>query len=103
MSLRHLFNPFSDDLGVDPGTANTTIYARGRGVAYEQAVRVAGNEMDEAIIHRVEQVGRARSLASLFGPVNPTEPAGAQTSATITGLQVIVSRRFGLIENLLDL
>src|SRR5258705_97918 len=77
MNLRSLFSLFSSDLAIDLGTANTLVYARGKGIVvnepsgimvvdigggttdvavislsgivYSRSVRVAGNEMDEAI------------------------------------------------------
>ena len=32
MSLRSLFSLFSSDLAIDLGTANTCVYARGKGI-----------------------------------------------------------------------
>ena len=36
MNLSKLFNFFSGDLGVDLGTANTLVYARGRGIVVNE-------------------------------------------------------------------
>jgi rod shape-determining protein MreB len=43
MSLRHTFNPFSADLGIDLGTANTLVYARGCGVVVNEPSVISFN------------------------------------------------------------
>jgi rod shape-determining protein MreB len=55
MNLRKLFNLFSGDLGVDLGTANTLVYARGRGVVVNEPSLVALNKKTR----KVEAIGRA--------------------------------------------
>lgn len=55
MSLRDFFHPFSDDLGIDLGTANTIIYARDRGIVVNEPSVVAFNRGTG----RVEAVGSA--------------------------------------------
>lgn len=44
MNLRNLFGFFSSDLGVDLGTANTLVYARGRGILVNEPSLVALNK-----------------------------------------------------------
>jgi rod shape-determining protein MreB len=55
MNLRKLFNFFSGDLGVDLGTANTLIFARGRGIVVNDPSIVALNKKTR----KVEAIGRA--------------------------------------------
>src|SRR5512142_2980179 len=54
MNLRSLFSVFSSDLAIDLGTANTLVYARGRGIVV--------NEPSMVVVERssgmVEAVGR---------------------------------------------
>ncbi len=55
MRVRNLFNPFSNDLAIDLGTANTLVYAKGRGIVVSEPSIVAINK----ITNKVEAVGRA--------------------------------------------
>lgn len=54
MNLRKLFNFFSGDLGFDLGTANTLVYARGRGIVVNEPSLVAINKKTR----QVEAVGK---------------------------------------------
>ena len=54
MRVRNLFNPFSNDLAIDLGTANTLVYAKGRGIVVSEPSIVAINK----ITNKVEAVGR---------------------------------------------
>jgi len=54
MNLRSLFSFFSNDLAIDLGTANTLVYARGRGIVVDEPSIVAINK----VTNRVEAVGR---------------------------------------------
>jgi hypothetical protein len=54
LSFRSLFALFSSDLAIDLGTANTCVYARGRGVVVNEPSIVAINK----ISGRIEAVGR---------------------------------------------
>jgi len=54
MNFRHFFNFFSSDLAIDLGTANTLIYARGRGIVVSEPSIVAINK----ITNKVEAVGK---------------------------------------------
>ena len=54
MSLRSLFSLFSSDLAIDLGTANTCVYARGKGIVVNEPSIVAINKVNG----RVEAVGR---------------------------------------------
>ncbi len=53
MKLRSLFSFFSNDLAIDLGTANTLVYARGRGIVVNEPSIVAINRLT----NRVEAVG----------------------------------------------
>ena len=53
MNLRSLFSFFSNDLAIDLGTANTLVYARGRGIVVDEPSIVAINK----VTNRVEAVG----------------------------------------------
>jgi rod shape-determining protein MreB len=54
VSLRSLFSLFSSDLAIDLGTANTCVYARGKGIVVNEPSIVAINK----ISGRIEAVGR---------------------------------------------
>lgn len=53
VTFSRFFNPFSEDLGVDLGTSNTLIYARGRGVVLNEPSVVSFNRATG----KVEAVG----------------------------------------------
>ena len=55
MSLRSLLSLFSSDLAIDLGTANTCVYARGKGIVVNEPSIVAINKVNG----RVEAVGKA--------------------------------------------
>src|SRR6184192_3229880 len=54
MSLRSVFSLFSSDLAIDLGTANTCVYARGKGIVVNEPSIVPINKLNG----RVEAVGR---------------------------------------------
>ena len=54
MSLRSVFSLFSSDLAIDLGTANTCVYARGKGIVVNEPSIVAINKVNG----RIEAVGR---------------------------------------------
>ena len=54
MNLRSLFSLFSSDLAIDLGTANTLVYARGKGIIVNEPSIVAINKNTG----EVEAVGR---------------------------------------------
>jgi rod shape-determining protein MreB and related proteins len=54
MNLRSLFSIFSSDLAIDLGTANTLVYARGKGIVVNEPSIVAINR----VTNEVEAVGR---------------------------------------------
>ncbi len=54
MNFRSLFSVFSSDLAIDLGTANTLVYARGKGIVVNEPSIVAINKVTGA----VEAVGR---------------------------------------------
>jgi rod shape-determining protein MreB len=54
MNLRKLFSFFSSDIGVDLGTANTLVYARGRGIVVNEPSLVALNKKSR----KIEAIGR---------------------------------------------
>lgn len=53
MNLRSIFSIFSNDLAIDLGTANTLVYARGRGIVVDEPSIVAINKLT----NKVEAVG----------------------------------------------
>ena len=53
-NLRSLFSVFSSDLAIDLGTANTLVYARGKGIVVNEPSIVAINK----ITSEVEAVGK---------------------------------------------
>lgn len=53
MNLRSIFSVFSNDLAIDLGTANTLVYARGRGIVVDEPSIVAINKLT----NKVEAVG----------------------------------------------
>jgi rod shape-determining protein MreB len=54
LSLRSLFSLFSSDLAIDLGTANTCVYARGKGIVVNEPSIVAINK----VTGRIEAVGK---------------------------------------------
>jgi rod shape-determining protein MreB and related proteins len=54
MKFRSVFNYFSNDLAIDLGTANTLVYAKGRGIVVSEPSIVAINK----VTHKVEAVGK---------------------------------------------
>jgi rod shape-determining protein MreB len=62
MSVRSIFSFFSNDLAIDLGTANTLVYARGRGIVVNEPSIVAINKSTnkvEAVGHEAkEMLGR---------------------------------------------
>ena len=54
MSWRSVFSLFSSDLAIDLGTANTCVYARGKGIVVNEPSIVAINKVNG----RVEAVGK---------------------------------------------
>ena len=62
MSLRSLFSLFSSDLAIDLGTANTCVYARGKGIVVNEPSIVAINKVNG----RIEAVGK--DAKDMLGP-----------------------------------
>jgi len=54
MNFRPLFSLFSSDLAIDLGTANTLVYAKGRGIVVNEPSIVAINK----VTNQVEAVGK---------------------------------------------
>src|SRR5262245_21523912 len=54
MNFRPVFSLFSSDLAIDLGTANTLVYAKGRGIVVNEPSIVAINK----ITNQVEAVGK---------------------------------------------
>lgn len=50
MSQGHFFNLFADDLGIDLGTANTLIYALGRGIVLNEPSVIAFNRATGEVV-----------------------------------------------------
>ena len=59
-NLRSLFSMFSSDLAIDLGTANTLVYARGKGIVVNEPSIVAINKnTGEVEAVGKEEIGRA--------------------------------------------
>ena len=56
MTWKSVFSIFSNDLAIDLGTANTLVFARGKGIIVREPSIVAVNTQT----NRVEAVGRRR-------------------------------------------
>src|SRR5918993_529585 len=54
MSLPNVFSLFSSDLAIDLGTANTLVYAKGRGIVVSEPSIVAINKMKDGVIANFE-------------------------------------------------
>src|SRR5881394_3660227 len=54
MALKSVFSLFSSDLAIDLGTANTLVYAKGKGIVVSEPSIVAINK----VTNQVEAVGR---------------------------------------------
>ena len=54
MAFKSIFSLFSSDLAIDLGTANTLVYAKGRGIVVSEPSIVAINK----VTNQVEAVGR---------------------------------------------
>src|SRR2546423_7038016 len=54
MTLRPFFSLFSSDLAIDLGTANSLVYAKGRGIVVDEPSIVAINK----VTNEVEAVGK---------------------------------------------
>src|SRR6476659_5204114 len=65
-NLRSLFSIFSSDLAIDLGTANTLVYARGKGIVVNEPSIVAINKNTG----EVEAVGKEAKEMLGFTPVN---------------------------------
>jgi len=73
MNLVHFFNLFSGDLGIDLGTANTLIYARGRGIVLNEPSIVAINQRTGKVIavglEAREMIGRTPTKITAVEPL----------------------------------
>jgi rod shape-determining protein MreB len=49
-SLRSLISPFSQDIGIDLGTANTLVYVRGKGIVINEPSIVAVNTQTDEVV-----------------------------------------------------
>ncbi len=72
MSFRSLFHFFSNDLAIDLGTANTLVFAKGKGIVVNEPSIVAVNQ----ITGEVEAVGREAKhmLGRTPGHINAIRP-----------------------------
>jgi rod shape-determining protein MreB len=50
MKIRSLFSPFSSDLAIDLGTANTLVYAKGLGIVVNEPSIVAINKTNGEVL-----------------------------------------------------
>ena len=69
MAFKSIFSLFSSDLAIDLGTANTLVFAKGRGIVVSEPSIVAINKVTNA----VEAVGRT--------PPRRNEPAADRPSS----------------------
>src|SRR5256714_8310503 len=65
-NLRSLFSMFSSDLAIDLGTANTLVYARGKGIVVNEPSIIAVNKLT----NEVEAVGKERKESHGRTPAN---------------------------------
>src|SRR5205085_1280429 len=74
MAFKSLFSLFSSDLAIDLGTANTLVYAKGRGIVVSEPSIVAINK----VTNTPEAVGKeAKAMCAAIGAGLPiTEPHG---------------------------
>ena len=72
MAFRSFFSIFSSDLAIDLGTANTLVFAEGRGIVVREPSIVAVNK----ITNKVEAVGQRRQ-----GHARPDARATSSRSA----------------------
>ncbi len=72
MKYSRLLNPFTTDIGVDLGTANTLVYVRGRGIVVNEPSVVSINRVTQ----KVEAVGSdaERMLGRTPGSIVAVEP-----------------------------
>jgi len=72
MNLRSLFSLFSSDLAIDLGTANTLVFAKGKGIVVNEPSIVAINKNNG----EVEAVGRKPRRCSVARPATswPSAP-----------------------------
>ena len=80
MGLGSFFSLFSNDLAIDLGTANTCVYARGKGIVVNEPSIVAINKING----RVEAVAAARKA---MDPASDTRGTPAYRKA-VGGIMV---------------
>ena len=80
--MRSLFSVFSSDLAIDLGTANTLVYARGKGVVVNEPSIVAINkntgEIEAVGIEAKEMLGRTPGNIVAIKPMKDGVIAGLQ-------------------------
>ncbi len=71
--FKALFNAFSCDLGIDLGTSNTSIYARGRGIVVDEPSVVALNNKTNQVLavgrDALKMVGKSPYYISVIRPL----------------------------------
>ena len=77
MSIRSLFSLFSSDLAIDLGTANTLVYAKGKGIVVNEPSIVALNKNTG----EVEAVGKEAKEMLGRTPGQAPPPAAASRAA----------------------
>ena len=75
MNLRSLFSLFSSDLAIDLGTANTLVYAKGKGIVVNEPSIVAINK----------NTGEVEAVGKLLVLENIDQPGMVGTIGTILG------------------
>jgi rod shape-determining protein MreB len=70
--LNRFFGAFSQDLGIDLGTANTLVYARGRGIVINEPSVVAMNTKKKQILPIWSE--SRQMVGKTPGPIVATRP-----------------------------
>src|SRR5207249_4327057 len=90
MAFKSLFSLFSSDLAIDLGTANTLVYAKGRGIVVSEPSIVAINKVTNA----VEAVGRdAKEMLGRPHGNMVVDIGGGTTDIAVISLSGIVYSR----------
>src|SRR5207302_910261 len=99
-SFRSLFSLFSSDLAIDLGTANTCVYARGKGIVVNEPSIVAINKVNG----RIEAVGRdaKEMLGRTPGNIVANKPMKDGDIAVISLAGIVYSKAVRVAGNEMD-
>ena len=93
MGFKSIFSLFSSDLAIDLGTANTLVYAKGRGIVVSEPSIVAINKMDleGANVDRVKKgLSESEVLVEGYGGDIPVAPISAKTGQGVDELLELI-------------